>query len=50
MWLKQGKKVRATWKVNRLQDELGCCHLRAPKDSQDKTKLGETSLTNSHSI
>ena len=50
MWLKLGKKVHATWKMNRLQDKWGCHHLRAPKASQDKTKLGETSLTNSHSI
>ena len=42
------EEIHATWKVNRLQDEWGCRHLRAPKDSQDKTKLGETSLPNSH--
>ena len=45
MWLKLGKKVHNTWMVNKLQDKWCCRHLRAPKHSQDKTKLGETILT-----
>ena len=46
MWLKLGKKITPLGMVNLLQDKWWCRNLRAPKHSQDKTKLRETSLTN----
>jgi len=40
----------ATWKVNGSKMSEECRHLRAPKDSQDKTRRRRTSLTKSLSI
>jgi len=42
--------VHATWKVNGSKMREECRHLRAPKDSQDKTRRRRTSLTKSLSI
>ena len=42
--------VHATWKVNGSKMSEECRHLRAPKDSQDKTRRKRTSLTKSLSI
>jgi len=41
MWLKQGKRYTplGRWIDSKMSE--GCRHLRAPKDSQDKTRKGE---------
>jgi len=44
------EEVHAIWKVIDSKMSEGCRHLRALKESQDKTGKGVTSLTNSHSI
>jgi len=36
----------AIWKMNDSKLSEKCHHLRAPKDSQDKTKRRRTNLTN----
>jgi len=50
MWLKQGKWFTplGRWIDFKLSEESR--HLRAPKDSQNKTRERRTSLTNSRSI
>ena len=39
-----------TWRMNGFKMSEECRHLRAPNDSQDKTRRRRTSLTKTHSI
>ena len=38
--------IHTTWKMNGSKMSEECGHLRAPKDSQDKTRRRRTNLTN----